>query len=235
MTNNEGQVFITKTAAAKRQLDAAIRMYLSGEDELAIHTIAAAAYRVLRDLKEKRGHGELADNVRWGLFAFAEDLATGRIQKLPQFLVRDGLSPLVESIADRMRRGEVKTYNDVEILPDWRVERSHWKKFNTAGNFLKHADFDEQKLLADSDLQNDLLLVSASMAYRDIMGDPTPEMFVFGQLWNAEQPDPPGFQPNELCAKLREMDGRERRHYCIRMIGDMKRSDSNNEGSVPFG
>ena len=48
-------IHITKIAAAKRQLDAAIRMFFAGEDELAVHTIAAAAFRVLRDLHKKRG------------------------------------------------------------------------------------------------------------------------------------------------------------------------------------
>lgn len=38
---------LTKVADAQRQLDAAIRMFFAEEDELAIHTAAAAAYRVL--------------------------------------------------------------------------------------------------------------------------------------------------------------------------------------------
>jgi hypothetical protein len=45
-----------KEAAAQRQLDAAIRMTLHDEDELAIHSVVAAAYGVLRGLKKKK-HG----------------------------------------------------------------------------------------------------------------------------------------------------------------------------------
>jgi hypothetical protein len=46
---------ITKLEAARRQLDAAIRMLFAGEDPLAIHALAMAAFRLLRDLSEKQG------------------------------------------------------------------------------------------------------------------------------------------------------------------------------------
>ena len=48
-------VDITKTAAAQRQIDAAIRMMFSGEDSLAVHTVVAAALGIVRDLTKKRG------------------------------------------------------------------------------------------------------------------------------------------------------------------------------------
>ncbi len=41
--------------AARRQLDAAIGLLLDGEDSFAVHTLAAAAFRILRDLAEHRG------------------------------------------------------------------------------------------------------------------------------------------------------------------------------------
>lgn len=39
---------VDKLSAAKRQLQAAIRMHFLPEDALAVHTVAAAAYGVLR-------------------------------------------------------------------------------------------------------------------------------------------------------------------------------------------
>ena len=51
----EATIFINKLEAARRQLDAAIRMTFANEDELAIHTVAAAAYRLVRDLLNRRG------------------------------------------------------------------------------------------------------------------------------------------------------------------------------------
>jgi hypothetical protein len=48
---------VTKVEAARRQLDAAIRMLFANEDPLAIHTLCMAAFRILRDLAAKRpGH-----------------------------------------------------------------------------------------------------------------------------------------------------------------------------------
>lgn len=41
---------VNKPEAAKRQIDAAIRMLFSGEDPVAVHTLAMAGFRVLRDL-----------------------------------------------------------------------------------------------------------------------------------------------------------------------------------------
>lgn len=43
---------LNKPEAARRQIDAAIRMLFSGEDPVAIHTLAMAGFRVLRDLAE---------------------------------------------------------------------------------------------------------------------------------------------------------------------------------------
>ena len=47
-------VDITKPTAAQRQIDAAIRILFSGEDVLAVHTVVAAAHRIVLDLREKR-------------------------------------------------------------------------------------------------------------------------------------------------------------------------------------
>ena len=50
--DQKAELYVNKLEAARRQLDAAIRMFLMDEDCLAIHSLAAASYRVLRDLLE---------------------------------------------------------------------------------------------------------------------------------------------------------------------------------------
>jgi hypothetical protein len=45
---------ISKPEAARRQLEAAVRLYVSDGDPCAIHTLAAAAYNVVRDLRRSR-------------------------------------------------------------------------------------------------------------------------------------------------------------------------------------
>ena len=46
---------ISKTEAAERQLDAAIRLFFATDDWIAVHTLAAASGRILRDLTEQQG------------------------------------------------------------------------------------------------------------------------------------------------------------------------------------
>lgn len=46
---------ISKLDAAKRQLDTFIRMYFNSGDPVSMHTLAAAAFGIIRDLNEKRG------------------------------------------------------------------------------------------------------------------------------------------------------------------------------------
>ncbi len=45
---------MNKTEAARRQIDVAIRLLFSEEDPVAIHTLAGAAFRILRDLADKK-------------------------------------------------------------------------------------------------------------------------------------------------------------------------------------
>ena len=45
---------LNKPEAARRQIDAAIRLLFSGEDPAAIHTLAMAGFQILRDLVSKK-------------------------------------------------------------------------------------------------------------------------------------------------------------------------------------
>jgi len=46
---------VDKLEAAKRQLETALQLYFEYGDEVAIHTLAGAAYSVIRDVNEHRG------------------------------------------------------------------------------------------------------------------------------------------------------------------------------------
>jgi hypothetical protein len=48
-------VRINKIDAARRQIDAAIRMTFRGEDPVAIHAVIGGAHRIIRDICEQRG------------------------------------------------------------------------------------------------------------------------------------------------------------------------------------
>lgn len=55
MTYVHPSLQISKLDAAKRQLETVIRLYFHDGDPVSIHTLAAAAYNVIRDVNKKRG------------------------------------------------------------------------------------------------------------------------------------------------------------------------------------
>ena len=65
------EIRTTKLEAARRQTDAAIRMLFGDEDAFAVHTVASAAFRILRDLAERHGnvdwHEETKLRIRGGM------------------------------------------------------------------------------------------------------------------------------------------------------------------------
>ena len=54
---------ITKLQAAQRQIDAGIWMLFRNDDPVAIHTVAMAAFRILRDLVKQRGLEHPVDSM----------------------------------------------------------------------------------------------------------------------------------------------------------------------------
>ena len=105
MSRSSAKLFVAKLGAAERQLNAAIRRTLANDDELAIHTVAASAYRVLRDMKQKRGRSDAFDLFMLGMFAIAEELATGKRESIPKEFASP-LAEIIDSIRDGIRSGE---------------------------------------------------------------------------------------------------------------------------------
>lgn len=54
---------VTKIQAAERQLNASIRMFFGGEDPIATHNVACAAFDLLRNLAEKTDRPSLMDKM----------------------------------------------------------------------------------------------------------------------------------------------------------------------------
>lgn len=213
MASSGQSVPVTKLGAAQRQLDAAIRMYFSGEDELAVHTVAAAAYALLQDLKRIDGRGEYTDQIVRGVFAVASDLALERIAELPpEIRTDDQLTELILTLAERIEAGEVASIDDFTLPANGLFERTKRAEFNRIANFLKHAYEDRNAVLPASEIKNEMLLVAASCAYRDIVGQLTPEMLSFGLFWLAENAELEGEQP--IVTRLRSVGREERMRLC---------------------
>ena len=143
-------VKITKHSAAQRQIDAAIRILFSGEDTLAVHTVVAAAHRIVLDLAEKRNLAPYTESIR-------KTIAT---QYRQQF-------------------GETIPNHKLRHWADEFEKRFFVPHLNRPANFLKHADRDAEKSLDQDSLQTDTLLLVSCTTYAELGLEYTPEMNAF--------------------------------------------------------
>lgn len=181
---SDATVHINKIAASGRQLDAAIRMFFSREDELAIHTVAAAAFRVLRDLNGKRGRDFTADVLRNSVVVLAREYARGTLPEETRKLIEN--TPLMEAI--KTISENIKSLGDAfdptTIKMHGVNEQRAWP--SKSANFLKHADRDPDDLLALSDINNERLLIGSAVAYLQLMQTATPEMMAYMAYWGTK-------------------------------------------------
>lgn len=161
----DSSVYINKLAVAERQLASAIRMYFLGEDQLAIHTVANAAYGVYSDLMKLRGMEEWKYGIEYGLIGSAFEWSRDNIDR-DELLKRMG-PEFVSDVADL-----AKVFRE---NPDLRPEDCHlsdlpddlkrdWHDLRRSANFLKHADQDASKLLDVAELETEEIILRALAA-----------------------------------------------------------------------
>ena len=179
MANSHAEVHVTKLAAAERQLRAAIRIFFLDEDDLAVHTVGAAAYGLLKDLKAHRGREEAADAFLTSVFYAVRDYRRGT---LPAYLSEDPATlAWIEHLAAKLPISADSEFTDVVASISREAAREFWNKRNATANFLKHADRDPQGHLSLNDLDNTDLLMQAASSYTDLTRDNLyPEGYV---LW----------------------------------------------------
>lgn len=220
-------IHITKLAAAKRQIQASIRMYFSLEDGLAVHTLASAAYSILKDIKNARGRSEAADVYLTSIFFAVRDLHRGslplhmteNVALMKEVLRWASLLPQItpESSLDDVR---------VSITPD--LERQYWNDTNRAANFLKHADRDSDATLALDSVDNSLLLMKCMNAYQDVAPDDLGnEGLVFSAYVTAGngayEPKPGSF--GNIIRSLRSVSQSRRVDICRQVLLDLAQGE----------
>jgi hypothetical protein len=217
------KLLITKLGAAERQLCAAIRLVFADEDVLAIHTVAAAAYRLLRDIEESRGQHGFLYSIAAGLIGLGEDLAAGKpVPELDPISLRlaeevaegisDGQKPTVEQIAARFRR------------PDARF----WKRFSSPANFLKHADMDADAVLSMDEMEqhNSELLSVALISFILLMGRSNPEIEVYTIYTHGMQSDfRSKFWTSDHFQQFGNASPTRRRLLCRRLLKLLRKMD----------
>jgi len=80
------KIKINKSEAARRQLDAAIRMLFNGEDPIAIYTLAMAGFRVLQDLASKQDISDMEQAIKTVLGAEDKGIFHKKIRSDANFL-----------------------------------------------------------------------------------------------------------------------------------------------------
>jgi hypothetical protein len=228
----QGTVRILKLAAAQRQLDAAIRMTFLDEDSIAITTVAGAAHRILRDLKEKRGQKVFADQWRDSMLGVARALVRGELPDTDIQRFRDDsqMWPVISMLADQIRAvGAYKTIVDLRAIVDVHVpasmEKKYWGELNEASNFLKHADRDPDKSFAENDLNSYQLIFGACNIYFDLMGRLTPEMQVWSayNLINANMETPLTHPLGDIASAFKRIEVLHRKRAGVELIALQKK------------
>jgi hypothetical protein len=217
---------VTKLAAAKRQLQAAIRLFFLEEDELAIHTVVSAAYGLLKDLKRDRGQSEAAESYRTTFFYLVRDFRRGT---LPAHFTSDpSIMAEVERIADQLSPITADSkLSDVQVTISPDLEKQYWNENNRAANFLKHADRDTDGTLQLERVDNNLLLLKCCSAYRDIAPDDLGnEGRAFEAFTAANNPahQATGSTFDCLVASMRRVPSEHRLELCYKVIVELNAS-----------
>lgn len=228
-TQRQATIIINKLEAARRQLDAAIRMTFANEDELAIHTVAAAAYRILRDLLEKRGRFDLDELFAGGVYESARRLAAGELPQEELECHPPPLQRILEAIAKDIKvKGDTLTPDDVRISLTHGDRIADWNRLSTTANFLKHADRDTGAHLSLDKVDNDEILMRAFAAYLMVVGQKrddyplrqTPEMSAFHIWWLARH-DPAQLRRehgDEFADAMQQLSPSRRRRGCRKLV-----------------
>jgi len=219
MADNSAKIHVTKLTAARRQLAAAVRMFFSGEDELAIHTVASAAYRLLSDLKAKRGRDEVADYYRTAIFYGVRSYRRG---KLPKYLANDPEAmDLIREVAEQLPIRADSKLDDVSVSVSLETAQEFWQKRNAISNFLKHADRDTKSHIALDQVDNLQLLMQAVSAYVDLVHDPLEgEGRILGLYFKVVSGEIDGM-PSEwqdIARKLEKLQPDERLRLCAQLV-----------------
>ena len=230
-------IYVTKLEAARRQINAAIRMRLTKIDDLATHTVAAAAYRLLRELLDTRGVDDRDDVIRAGLISLAKQLASGTLSDNASKFLMDNeyMRPILSRIAGAIteRGGDVDMDDIDSIIPRSAIKtspsgkRSQLEQLWKASNFLKHADRNPHGAIALDDVDNDMMIISASAAYTMVAHDLTGPMAVFYTLASVTSPEK--FEVDdgilkEIAKVLVPLSASRRRRTCLRIIKNWDKS-----------
>jgi hypothetical protein len=227
MQETSAKVHVTKPAAAQRQLRAAVRMFFASEDELAVHTVASAAYRLLTDLKADRGRDEVGDFYLTSIFYCVRDFRRGT---LPSYLANNpDTMAWIRELAETLPISADSKFSDVVASVRTSVAKEYWQKRNAVSNFLKHADRDTKAHISLDDVDNLQLLMQAYSAYRDLVHDELDAegllLWLYHSVNNGMTEGLPT-QYQELARNIESLDPDKRLHLCSILVRELNNPTS---------
>lgn len=216
------QLHVTKLVAAQRQLRAAIRMFFDGEDELAIHTVASAAYRIVADLKIKRGRDEVGDYYLTTIFYVVRDYHRGTLPKL--FTDNPETMKWIQETADQLPITASTKYEEIRGTVSEETAKEWWRKRNKVSNFLKHADQDANAHISLEEIDNLHLLTLALASYSDLVKDDLGAeglilWIYFNVVTKTKEQLPEGYR--DIANDLDECDPDEQLRLCALFVDRM--------------
>lgn len=225
MKPSADNVSVNKLEAGRRQLLHAITMFFRQDEELAIQTVASAAYRIIRDLKTQRGRDEVGDQLRNALCFAIKDYRNGTLPNI--FLEDERFMNDIRVLANRIPICECSEIENFTVLVSADYAREWWRQHNVAPNFLKHADRDADALLSMDTVETLSLLMSAYSAYCDLVGSSVeyePEGIVLSTFfsvangWSQHAID----EFRDVAEHLEQLSDDERFMYCRTWLNVMK-------------
>lgn len=192
-------------------------MVLADEGELAVHTVAAAAYQLLRNIKFKRGRSDAHDLFLRGLVGIAQDLATGKIHAIPSSITESApaLRHPIEAVCDGLVTGTISSFEDISPI-DVPEKEPFWAEFNRPASFLRHADKDPDASLDLSKIKKEELLMRATTVFFEITNRLTPEIEAYYMFAIGDRED--SGLPEDVRREFASLSIAQKKKECLRWI-----------------
>lgn len=142
-------------------------MFFGNEDELAVQTVASAAYRLVSDLKAEAGHDEADDFHQAAIFNSIRSFRRGT---LPSYLAHDpSMMGWIREIAEQLPINADSPLSDATVSVPPGVAAAVWAKRNAASTFLQRPAVAAPPPPAEGDTLQ--LLMQAWSAYTELLHD----------------------------------------------------------------
>ena len=158
---------VDKMTAAERLILTAVDMLGRKDDPLAVHVVASSALSLLRELVASQGNDYVSQVIKEGVYRSALAKIQGAPAGMPD---SDILDSVVNSVAEGIEAGAVKSAGDIVIVASKKTVWSYLDYIFKPYNFLKHADRDPLATLDEADFDPEGAVVAiSSVEFRLLM------------------------------------------------------------------